>query len=66
MVKVNLEKLLTLETNGLGGPQQQISPLILRTPARLHGVEGKWFMQELHRSKLVLKQLGKEEGSRKV
>lgn len=49
-----------------GGPQQQISPLILRTPARLHGVEGKWFMEELHRSKLVLKQLGKEEGSRKV
>lgn len=38
-MKMNLGKLLTLEIDGWGGSQNNFG-LILRTPVRLHGLEG--------------------------
>lgn len=51
MMKVNLEKLLTLETGGFGGTSNKFG-LILRTQARLHRVaEASWYQSCLGKRK---------------
>lgn len=54
--------LLTLEIDGLGGPQNNFG-LILRTPVRLHGVEGKWVRKKYTEESGCQITLGKRKDS---